>query len=194
MFSGLGPLFKIHPRQAEASDARLEIRRDEKQEQGKKQDFEDGSENPDLWQNDSASVSVEALRTFLIEFLKGRGETVHETSPYGRETYPVSERSSMQTQPPTPRAAAAVKAYTALSDHHPPTQHREATAEDISPVVPEDVDLASLLKADEIRTIHVLIRELDQLARQGVQTLMIEKADTFLESLAQAVRLEKTKF
>ena len=35
--------------------------------------------------------------------------------------------------------------------------------------------------------------ELDLLARRGIQTLTIEKADTFLESLVLAVRLEKQK-
>ncbi len=57
----------------------------------------------------------------------------------------------------------------------------------------ETVDLVSLLKADELRTMHQLIHELDLLARKGVESLTIEKADTFLESLVLAVRLEKAK-
>ena len=190
MFSSLGPLFKTQLRQAEAADTRLEIRRDEKQEQGKKREPENESDEASFLWDDSTSVSVEALRTFLIEFLKGRGEPVPEAPA------PVGEPSLMagltpQPRPPaSSRAAAAVKAYTAMSGQQ---QHFEPPSPPQEPETPEDVDLVSLLKADELRTIHVLIGELDILARKGVQTLVIEKADTFLESLVQAVRLEKSK-
>jgi hypothetical protein len=40
---------------------------------------------------------------------------------------------------------------------------------------------------------HQLIKELDLLSARGLQTLTIEKADTFLESLVMAVALEKAK-
>lgn len=183
MFSQLGPLFKTHLRQAESTDARLAIRRDEKQDQGKKDDeapTEDQTSS--LWE-DTTSVSVEALRTFLIEFLKTRGETVAESSVKDEVSAP--SITPEERKPASPRAAAAVRAYSAMAGqtHYVPPTEEPA----------EEVDLVSLLKADEVRTIHILIDELDQLGRKGVQTLTIEKADTFLEALVQAVRAEKSK-
>ncbi len=190
MFSQLGPLFKTTLRQAESADTRLEIRREEKENPGKKRDEQDAADNTgDLWE-DSTSVSVEALRTFLIEFLKGRGEDVPEARvSAAEENIYAGITPPPPLRPASPMAAKAVKAYasTAGQNHHPAPP----------PVMPEQteetVDLADLLKADELRTIHALIHELDLLSRKGVQTLTIEKAETFLESLVQAVRLEKAK-
>ncbi len=189
MFSQLGPLFKTSLRQAESADARLEIRRDEKQDQGKKQDF--GNEQDDtsaLWE-DSTTVSVEALRAFLTEFLKGRGDDVPNASmPVPDDTDPMALTPEYRA-PANSTAARAVKAYAATAgSSHPavPEAQQQETAQ-------ENVDLVNLLKADELRTIHVLIAELDALARKGTQFLTIEKADTFLESLVAAVNLEKTR-
>lgn len=190
MFSQLGPLFKTHLRQAEKSDARLEIRRDEKQEHGKKQEFEEpDTGGGDLWE-DSTAVSVEALKAFLIQFLKSRGDDVPEASA-------VPETS--ETLIPTPeyrppvnnRAAQAVRAYSSMAAQQgtmPPPPPSPPEAEKA-----QSVDLVSLLAADEVRTMHVLITELDALSRRGVQTLTIEKADTFLEALVLAVRAENAK-
>lgn len=191
MFSQLGPLFKTHLRQAEKSDARLEIRRDEKQEHGKKQEFEEpDTGGGDLWE-DSTAVSVEALKAFLIQFLKSRGDDVPEASA-------VPEASEILTQTPeyrppvNNRAAQAVRAYSSMAAQHgampPPPPPSPPETEKA-----QSVDLVSLLAADEVRTMHVLITELDALSRRGVQTLTIEKADTFLEALVLAVRAENAK-
>lgn len=183
MFSQLGPLFKTHLRQAESTDARLAIRRDEKQDQGKKDEqAPEENQTDSLWE-DTTSVSVEALRTFLVEFLKTRGDAFAETSITADTS--ASPAAMEQRKPVNPRAAAAVRAYSAMAGQN----HYEPPAEEPS----TEVDLVSLLKADEVRTIHVLIHELEQMAKRGVQTLMIEKADTFLEALVQAVRTEKSR-
>ncbi len=193
MFSQLGALFKTTLRQAEQADARLQIRREEKENPGKKQDFEEEPVDTSALWEDSTQVSVEALRTFLVEFLKGRGESPPEeiTTPVDENTSIMSGLTPEYRPPVTNRAARAVKAYSSMQVQNyglppapPPPVPEETT---------EDVDLVSLLKADELRTIHVLIAELDLLARRGIQTLTIEKADTFLESLVLAVRLEKQK-
>lgn len=183
MFSQLGPLFKTTLRQAESADTRLEIRRDEKHDQGKKQDFDrDGDDNDAMW-TDTTTVSIDSLRAFLIGFLESRGDAT-----------PDEQADMAHIQPPAPEtippantiAARAIKAYTAMA---PQSQQPPPVVEETE----ESVDLVSLLKADELRTMHQLIHELDILARKGVQTLTIEKAETFLESLVQAVRLEKSR-
>ena len=191
MFSQLGPLFKTHLRQAEKSDARLEIRRDERQDQGKKQESEDQTEDTSgLWE-DSTSVSVEALKAFLVEFLKSRGDEVPEAPEQSADDIALSAITPEYRPPVNTRTAQAVKAYGAMAAQTmqapPPPEPKESAAST------ESIDLVSLLKADEVRTMHVLITELDALSRQGVHTLTIEKADTFLEALVQAVRLEKSK-
>jgi len=183
MFSQLGPLFKTTLRQAEKSDTRLEIRREEKESQGKKQDFEEESVDTSALWEDSTEVSVEALRTFLIEFLKTRGDDTGG----GATAQPSAASATPAAPAPTvsPVAARAVQAYASTASHTvhaPPEPEMEEE---------ETGDLADLLKADELRTIHVLIHELDVLARRGIGTLTIEKADTFLEALVQAVRLQK---
>lgn len=186
MFSQLGPLFKTHLRQAEKSDTRLEIRREEKQDQGKKNESEEQDDaGSGLWE-DSTAVSVEALKAFLVEFLKTRGDDVPEASGTGQ---PIEYQDiTPEYRPPASnRAAMAVKAYSSMAAQvappPPPPEPPEAEA----------IDLVSLLAADEVRTMHVLISELEALSRRGVQTLTIEKADTFLEALVLAVRAEKQK-
>lgn len=189
MLSQLGPLFKTVLRQAESADTRLAIRRDEKQE-GRRNGGDARDEAPDdsLWQ-DSAAVSITALHAFLIEFLKGRGETPPEISS------PAADENLILTPeyrpPATTTAARAVRAYGAAAadrDAQLPAQPQPQ----VSPPA-EDVDLVRLLQADEIRTIYQLIRELDALAARGIQTLTIERADTFLEALVAAVAAEKVR-
>lgn len=185
MFSQLGPLFRTHLRQAEKSDARLEIRRDEKQGQGKRQEEEqEDSAGSDLWE-DSTNVSVEALKTFLIQFLKSRGDEVPEAPEAASDSETVTLTPEYRP-PASNRAAQAVRAYGAMATQPPPAPPPAEQAA-------QPVDLVSLLAADEVRTMHVLITELEALSRQGVQTLTIEKADTFLEALVLAVRAEKLK-
>lgn len=189
MFSQLGPLFKTHLRQAEHADTRFEIKREDKNDQGKKQDFEEKEETAPMWE-DSTQVSVEALRSFLLEFLKTRGEpTPEENNGVDPNSIYAGLRPEERT-PASPMAARAVKAYGTMAMYsqqdRPPSPPPEVTQE-------QPVDLADLLRSDELRTIHVLIAELEQLSRRGLQVMTIEKADTFLEALVQAVRLEKSR-
>lgn len=188
VFSQLGPLFKTTLRQAEQADTRLQIRREEKDDPGKKQDPEEQSEETGgLWE-DSTEVSVGALRTFLIEFLKGRGENVPEETSQNSENMSISNILETKSSPAATPAARAARAYSSVQN-----QTYSAPPAPVAPPEPpaEDVDLVSLLEADELRTIHVLIRELDQLAGKGVHNLVIEKADSFLQALVEAVRLAK---
>jgi len=185
MLSNLGPLFKTVFRQAESADARLEIRREEKENSGKKKDHEEDAGTDDaLWQ-DSTGVSVGALRTFLIEFLKSHGAPAEQVIVPDMAP---SENSAGQKPAVSAVAARAVKAYTSMTaaTAYTPPQIQAETP----PAAP--VDEASLLRADEIRSIHTLIADLDTLAKEGVETLTIQmNGGTFLESLTEAVRLVK---
>jgi hypothetical protein len=184
MFSQLGPVFKTFLRQAEHADGRLEIRREEKDAQKRKEDEDSAAEETGgLWE-DSTSVSVESLRTFLIEFLKSRGSAIPEENI----SVSVDAAQSAIATPANTIAARAVKAYTALTPQAPPPPPAPDVQADSAPQ-----DLSALLAADEVRTMYVLIEELERLAQRGVQTLTIEKAETFLAALVNAVAAEKAR-
>lgn len=182
MLTALGSLFRSTLRQAQAADTRLEIRRDHDQEQRRQNDRPDGDDDSSSLWEDSTSVSVGALRAFLLEFLAARG--VQGVEPSDAQdllpTYvpPVRE-------PGNPIAAKAMKAYAQTSAQSPPAEPHQAPPHAALPS--DNSDLSSLLAQDEITTMRELIRELDLLAARGVQDLTIERADTFLEALVAAV-------
>jgi hypothetical protein len=187
MFSQLGPLFKTVFRRAESTDARLEIRRDEKREQGKKQEFEEKPPDADdLWQ-DSTQVSLDALKTFLVSFLKNHGaESPPDKTSQIQSVYEEMNLSPEVRNPSSTMAARAVKAYGTMQTHGggvfhspQPDPQKETTKESVS--------LVDLLKSDEVRTMHRLIEEINGLSARGTTHLTIEKADTFLEALVLAV-------
>lgn len=183
MFSQLGPLFKTTLlREAERTDARLEIRRHEQDEQSRKEhDSQDEQEGSFLW-DDSTEVSVEALKSFLLEFLSSKTQT--QTG--GKGAAPRTQHASdVERTPANPIAERAIKAYGVSAAHAAPPTIEVTEPEDSTQQDPEDVG------SEDIRNMHGLIADLDVLSRRGVQTLTIEKADSFLEALILAVRAAK---
>jgi hypothetical protein len=189
LFSQLGPLFRTHLRQAEKTDTRLEVRRDDSKDHGKKHGHQAETEDSNALWEDSTSVSIEALRAFLVEFLKSRGNAVPEARNENSDNTLIPGLIPEYRPPASNRAAQAVKAYSSMAGQpfHAPSP------ETTEPSAPAESDLIDLLKRDDVRTMNALITELDALALKGVQTLTIEKADTFVESLVLAVRLEKSR-
>lgn len=182
MFSNLGPLFKATFRQAEQADTRMAIRKDDPRDQGRKKDpREDETDSSDLWE-DSTGVSVEALRTFLINFVEGRIAT--HLTPEGKEAPPGDDASpalaAPEVRPPqNTQTARAMHAYQSQADktghgYHPPPPAAP----------PSDVDL---IHAQDVRVIHALIADLAALSEAGVDTVTLEKADTFLAALQNAI-------
>lgn len=187
MLSRLAPLFKTMLRKAESADTRLTIRRDEKEDRREKEEFSpEPEQESDLW-TDSTVVSIEALRAFLLTFIKGDSKKSVEQDGSAAFTAAPSQEAAV-----TPRAAAAVKAYGAAAhtaaghDHHldPPPE---------IPPADEGASPADMLAAEDLRTIYQLIEDLDFLTRQDITSLTIEKADTFLESLVAAVSAQKNR-
>ncbi len=179
MFSQLGPLFKTVFRKTEHADARFEIRREEKDNPKKEEDeAEEKLSDDDLWQ-DSTAVSVLALRTFLIDFLKTKGEATQEeiTASENME----GAINTPHPAPANPMAARAHRAYANMASYaQSPPPPPENTTE-------KTVNLSDLLAVDEVRTMHMLIAKLDRLHKRGIETLVIEKADSFLQALVLAV-------
>lgn len=186
MLSRLAPLFKTMLRKAESADTRLAIRRDEKEDGGGKKEFADSpDQESDLW-TDSTVVSIDALHAFLLTFIKSDG-TRDSGPPHAVAAHPDGAPPETAL---TPRAAAAVKAYGAAAhagghEHAPPPREIAETADT------ENADES--LSLEELQTVRQLIQDLDFLTRMDVATLTIEKAGTFLESLAAAVAAQKNR-
>ena len=187
MLSQLGPLFKTIFRKAEQSDARLEIRREEKENYKQKEHEEEEEVNDiDLWE-DTTYVSIEALRSFLVDFLKSYGDASPENNINSEiETINKMPQLSQPQNAINPQAARAQEAYAAMSVYAAPAAVKEESKPSL-----ERKSLVDLLESDEIRTIHILIKEIDHLAKRNVHTLVIEKAETFLKALVMAVEKQK---
>lgn len=185
LFSQLGPLFKTVFRKAEQSDARFEIRREEKEQHRKKEDeTQETPDDIDLWA-DSTSVSIQALRSFLIDFLKSKGDDVPEEQiGLSQNAVPLPYTTHVLENPV---AQKALKAYATMSSYgQAPVS--SAPQESVSQ------NLSDLLAVDELRTMHVLIAELDILSGKGIQTLIIEKDESFLKALVMAVQKAKEAY
>lgn len=184
MFSQLGPLFKTMFRAAESTDARLEIRREEKESGRKRGEDEEPAADSDLLWEDSTSVSVTALRSFLIDFLRHQGGA--DTIENPQEDLPGLhiEEVPPPTTPASTMAARAAKAYGAMAAQNTPPSLPPV----VSPATAESENLADLLESDEVRQIHHLIGELDIIARSGIENLTIElDGGTFLDAVANAI-------
>jgi len=185
MFSQLGPLFKTTFRQAESNDTRQAIPHDERDKgRRKREEEEQKEENTDLWQ-DNMSVTTGALRAFLINFLKTMPGA--EDVSLVEEDKPLSARPHERSRPTNTRNAKAVRAYQAMAEQgaeRAPTPKKEDKR--VEPT-------ADLLQSQELRDIHQLIDDLDVLHNRGVTDLRIQQSESFIQSLKNAVKLQKSK-
>ncbi len=191
MFSSLGPLFKTIFRQAEAADTRLGIRREEKREGRKRPDLEPSDDNNTLWE-DSTDVSIPALRLFLQNFVTGQdgsAQTVTSAPLPGShaEVKTAPAPASLPGAPVPGTTAKAISAYQTMGQRSPGYTPPAPPAAPAAQVI-SDVDT---LSASEVRVIYQLLDDLEKLSAQGYETLSIGRANSFLESLANAVALLK---
>ena len=195
MFSSLGPLFKTVFRQAEETDTRQAIQREErKQNRKRREDEEDHRISVDLWE-DKSSVSVEALQSFLITFIKG--ETFQEGQEQPKENQPVEKDVKLDSNKPQPQSKdavttaqqRAVSAYQSMSEKVSPSP----STENIGSTLSQPTADADLIESKEARAIYTLIEDLDFLKERGITEIFIEPADSFVESLRHAVHLQKLR-
>jgi len=181
MFSNLGPLFKTVFREAEPTDTRQAIRREEKEQGRKKQDDEaDNRISIDLWE-DSASVSVTSLQAFLVDF-------INDKKTNDKKVISKTESNHVQNDKAKPQntfVAKATNAYQTMADKTAPAKEEPAQIQNISE--------ADLIESEEMRKIYKLIEDLEELSAKGIESLYIEQAESFVDSLINAVRLQKSK-
>ncbi|MCI5060112.1 MAG: hypothetical protein MRY79_03465 [Alphaproteobacteria bacterium] len=188
MFSQLGPLFKTTFRHAESNDTRQKIPHEERDKGRKKREEDEQKASESQKWEDNTTVSVEALRAFLVNFLKtlpGGKESLELTKSAAQNTGKGSVRPPEKSRPTRTRDAKAARAYQAMAE-----KSQEVAPAPTTQANPrKNQPTADLLQSQELRDIHQLITDLDDLSNKGVQILQIKPASTFLESLKQAVRL-----
>ena len=191
MFSSLGPLFKTQFRQAESNDTRQSIPHQERDNHRRNNAEDEQTASPEEAWTDDTTVSIFALRSFLIDFLK--------TIPGGEDSSLIAQVQEKTTPPTRPKEkirptnthnAKAVRAYQTMASH---------SVEDKTQATPEDIDKkrpepsADQLESQELRDIHNLILDLEFLEKKGLAHLNILKASSFVEGMKQAVLLAKSK-
>ncbi|MBI4031662.1 MAG: hypothetical protein HY370_08280 [Proteobacteria bacterium] len=185
MFSKLDAIFRALPRQAESTDARLGIRRDEEREEGRKnKEHEEKPDETDLWQ-DSTVVSVAALRAFL-ENLAGEA-VIPATQPAESGGEDAAVSSGPATSAPLSPAAHAAQTYKSAA--------RRAGSDAPPAAVQSEPPTAGVnLSLEEVRAMHALVDDLAFLAEKGVLKLNIPRGESFLKSIMDAVALAKRGF
>ncbi len=181
MLTHLQTFFGVQPRHAEQSDTRQEIRRHDPDAQPRKKDDDRKSDEDFAMADDHAVVSVPALRVFLENFLKTQkaqgdaDEQVVITQPrQAKDSGKVLDGETVR----------AVRAY----------QHTALAGDEPAYTGQASQNSQELLGGEDVRTIHILMADLEELSARGVEYLKIEKASTFLGSLVAAVAAAKEGF
>ena len=179
MYSHLDPIFKTHIRQAETADTGLHIRQDDPRQNGKKNDRQQKNETDNSLWEDSAGVSVGALRTFLEDLIRPHQKSAHTVQASINETEFPEENPE---RPISPQAATAAKAYQHSAETAGTTTRRIMT-HTVTPPSESDTKLTG----KEIETIQRLIADLENLPPQTNLQLSLKPGTSFLQSLIDAV-------
>lgn len=185
MDSKLDPIFKTRFLQTEPLDTRQAIRRhDDPAYSGGRHHKSWKEEEQDLWE-DQTTVSVQSLKQFLAQLIApatnaGGDDQQPAPAPGARERL-----DNGDTTPETRKAAQAARAYERT---YRATHKNEAAAS-----LPAQALPAITLSPEEIRIIHKLIDDLEALSGRKVETLIILKSESFLQSLVEAVRRHKQR-
>ncbi len=137
-----------------------------------------------MWE-DSTNVSVQALRTFLINFTKN-SDDVTGIPTISSEKPAVQSRPHESRRPTNSHNAKAVRAYQAMAEQNQDRAYSDNDKPDLTDI--------EKIESKEVRDIYQLIADLDALEKKGLQEIRIERAESFVESLKNAVQLEKLKF
>lgn len=185
MDSRLDPVFPPPPRQAQPTDTRQEIRRQEPHDDRRPKSGKQGDQADAFAEEETPRVSVSSLIVFLENLLAaqpGLEKPVQPQAPTSSGLTDSGASTEVQGRPLVQdRAAAAAQAYRHVGDsgvvRPPPIP---------APAPPEASAANPVLEAEDVRTIHALLPVLRELAAKGVDTLVLEKAARFLDCLVNA--------
>lgn len=181
MDSHLDPVFPLPPRQAQPSDTRQEIRRQEPHDDRRPKSGRQDDEADAFTEEDTPRVSVSSLIAFLENILSAqpdsRGFSRNEAGPPPSSPEARAPSDPALHTPAQDRAAAAAQAYRHTGD---------SSSARLPPPPPENTATTPVLESEDIRTIHAILPVLRDLAARGVETLILEKAARFLDCLVNA--------
>ena len=195
MFNALGNIFSIKPRQAEQTDTRQDIRRHDPDYENPRKKKE--AEENQSFNEDQATVSVEALKLFLENFVKNATDS-GEQQQDSEQSDGITEQSPLdfkiQTEMPLETGTKA-PLKSGKAAHGAAAYAQMAEANERRDILFETTDQAEgpplELSATDIRSIYAIIEDLKILSEAHIEYLHIERASTFLESLENAVRTQK---
>lgn len=168
MFSKLDGIFPgLPPRHVESANARLEIRRDESQGQGKKKDdHADGEYSPIPWE-DISYVSIASLKAFLESVITPEGEMPPPQPHIHEASNTINQRATSAYQS-IGRAGNDANVYAPTPEPSP--SHIET----------------NFSEADMAR-IRIYVAELIDLERRGIHELGMQRSTNFLDSIGDAI-------
>lgn len=197
MFSRLDSIFRTQERHAESLDTRQAIRRHEDQQQRSKGEDKDKKDDDALWQ-DSTSLSISGLQSFLEGLIA-------EQNTAAKEEQAAAPAKQEEKQPDVPhhepqvreRNTRAAMAYQRTQETSYPEQaiHSSNKAQEALKGQQEAArssNAAMQLTSTEARAIHQIIADLKQLSAQGYTELTLQKADSLLQGIMDAIKLIKS--
>jgi hypothetical protein len=181
MFSILGGIFKAPPpRQTENADTRQNIQRHDPDAQRRKRSK---SKDEDMTESHltGATVSVAALQEFLINFLNAQKKQKPQKN---HSSQVLNNINTEYTAPKTDQSVYTAKAASAYQTTANSTQKSTILIQttDDGPAGP-----SFEINVDETRAIVGLIDDLELLVKADIEFISIERADTFVQSLQNAV-------
>lgn len=173
MFSKLDGIFTGLPlRHVENANARLEIRRDESQNQKKKKDgHEDSEYSPIPWE-DISYVSIASLKAFLESLIVTENDTVAPTPHMHHATNTINQR--------------ATSAYQSIGRAGHDTNVYDPTPE------PSSTHIETHFTDADLARIRIFVADLVELQRNNVTELGMQRSTNFLDSLEAAIAAAKT--
>ncbi len=169
MFSKLDGIFAGLPtRHVEKANARLEIRRDETDKDGRKKNHhEEGSYTPAEWE-DTAYVSIASLRAFLESVVAAEDPQIQVAPPVHGASNTLNQR--------------AASAYQSVG--------RAGHDQNVYPP-PASTDIETNFTETDIARVKIFIADLADLSRAGIEELPMQKSASFLDSIGAAIAAAK---
>lgn len=180
MDSRLDSLFRTGFKPAEKTDTRQGIRREEQTDPDRKKEPHREEKEPAPFSDDPV-LSLQSLHSVLTMLLQQGGENAPVTSP---APVPLSAPPAL-LPPEAQRASRAASAYQSTARSVSPGSN--SVALDDTPQPPASGP-AIVLSAAELRSIHALLHDVEILARQGVATITLRPAESFLQSVMESVK------
>ena len=184
MVTNLGNIQTHTPRHAESADARLDIRRQEPDQEQRKKNEREAESDAGFDSYDNTVISLESLRVFLLNFLQSlldiarKNSTPNFSATTADLNDPVGNEQSPERQQIAPQAAHAINAYQSAARAAPSPRITQ----------PDNIKPDETLENEEIREIHDLLKDIDQLLAKNITSIMIEQNETFVKSLSAAVK------